>query len=51
MRTEAEVRERIRELKDLLCDPDTGEIDNKYYLDEEQQSELATLYWVLGDDV
>ena len=50
MKTEKQVRERIKEIEDLLKDPDTGEIDEWAYLDESQQSELMALEWVLDED-
>ena len=43
MRTEKEIRERIAELEDYIDDEDN-------YLDESEQSELMTLYWVLGEN-
>lgn len=55
MRSEDEVRARIKELEDI-CNPDDeaieedGGYDEECYLDEGQQSELSTLYWVLGED-
>lgn len=52
MRTEAEVKARIAELESILCADDEGleGFDDEAYLDEGQQSELSTLYWVLGED-
>ena len=50
MKSEKEIRERIKELEDLLIDPDSGEYDEYAYLDEGQQSELYTLAWVLNDE-
>lgn len=55
MRTEAEVKARIKELESI-CDPDDEDVeedggyDEDCYLDEGQQSELSTLYWVLEED-
>ena len=49
LRTEDEVRARIKELEDMLCDPETGEPDDEAYLDEGQQAELNVLYWFLGE--
>jgi hypothetical protein len=50
MKTEKEIRERIKELEDLLIDPDTGEYDEYSYLDEGQQGEMYALAWVLNDE-
>ena len=41
MRSEQEIKERITELEEMWDD---------CYLDEGQQSELQTLYWVLGEE-
>ena len=48
MKTEKEVRARIKELEDYCVDEDTGEVDEYCYLDESQQAELNTLCWFLG---
>lgn len=44
MRPEEEIKARIAELEQL-DDPEGG-----CYLDEGEQAELMTLYWVLGDE-
>ena len=50
MRHEEEIRDRIDEIESRLVDEDTGEFDEEAYLDEGEQAELNTLYWVLGED-
>ena len=49
MKTEKEIRERVAALEEQLKDPDTGVVNDDAYLDDEQQSELYTLLWVLGE--
>lgn len=44
MRSEQEVRERIKELEDICL-----EEEDDCYLDEGEQAELYTLYWVLNE--
>lgn len=46
MKTEHEIEKRIQELRSRTQDED-GHEDPEAYLDEEEQTELSVLQWVL----
>ena len=50
MKNREEIIKRIQEIESLLSDPDTGEPVDDAYLDEGDQAELSTLYWVIEEE-
>ena len=49
MKTEEEIRARLKEMKEKLTDTETGELMDDAHWGEGEQAEAFTLSWVLGE--